>query len=240
MKKAVYGLLIFTCLILAGRASGWLDYTHIAIGTAAQFEESYSLAAPDIAKLKAYSREGFNHYCDLLETETVTPELIKEQIPMYNNGSAGEKRGHLYGAIVAAVRNYQKAQAQNKFGLYHLSYAGHYIGDLSMPLHNMEYNPFNKAHHLLNDGLLENELKTNTSKIKIVPIAIQNEDDLIRNIALIANKSKELAYRLQKENRDMTEEEAYEQVSQSASLFKAVLKYAGYNKTKKIKNYRDD
>jgi hypothetical protein len=72
---------------------------------------------------------------------------------------------------------------------------------------------------------------TNINKVKLSPITIKNEDDLIQNIALIATKSKDLGYKLVKEKRNMTKEEAYQQISQSASLFKAVLEYVGYTKT---------
>ena len=37
--------------------------------------------------------------------------------------------------------------------------------------------------------------------------------------------------RCHKEKRNMTKEEAYQQIAQSASLFKAVLEYVGYPKT---------
>jgi hypothetical protein len=101
-----------------------------------------------------------------------------------------------------------------------------------MPFHNMERNPFNNSvRHIENDGIVEKEISANLDKIKLFQITIKNEDDLIQNIALIATRSKELGYKLQKEGRDkMTPEEAYEQLSQSASLFKAVLKYVGYPK----------
>jgi hypothetical protein len=68
-------------------------------------------------------------------------------------------------------------------------------------------------------------------KIKLSPMMIKNEEDLIQNIALIAAKSKDLGYKLVGEKRNMTKDEAYQQISQSASLFKAVLEYVGYSKT---------
>ena len=33
-------------------AMAWDDRTHIAVGVAAQFDQAYNLAAPDVAKLK--------------------------------------------------------------------------------------------------------------------------------------------------------------------------------------------
>ena len=79
----------------------------------------------------------------------------------YNVGEESERNGHLYGAIIASIRDYQKAMKERKYAMHHLAYAGHYIGDLSMPFHNMDFNQFNKANHTYNDGIVENEVKSN-------------------------------------------------------------------------------
>jgi hypothetical protein len=232
MKKICLGFVaIFLCLCFFSPAMAWHDRTHIAVGIAAQFDQAYNLAAPDVAKLKAYHVEDYNHYVNNEEKDEITPELIKSQIQKYNLGIEGEEKGHLYGAIVAAVRAYRDESGAGKYGVYHLVYAGHYIGDLSMPLHNIVRDKFNADHHSLNDGIVENEILTNITNIKLSPITIKNEDDLIQNIVRIAKKAKGLGYKMRKENRDMTKNEAYDQLSDSASLFKAVLEYVGYSKT---------
>ena len=232
MRKISFGFLaIFLFVSCFTSAMAWHDRTHIAVGVAAQFDQAYNLAAPDVAKLKAHTVEEYNHWVDNPETTTITKAFIKGQIQKYNLGMESEKAGHLYGAIVAAIRAYQDESAAGKFATYHLVYAGHYIGDLSMPLHNIENNPFNiLPNHYDNDHIIENEITTNINELKLFPMTIKNEDDLIQNIVLIATKSKELGYKLQKEKRNMTKEEAYQQISQSASLFKAVLEYVGYSK----------
>jgi hypothetical protein len=209
----------------------WHDRTHIAVGEVAGFDLAYNLAAPDVAKLKAYHVEEYNHWVNNEEKDEITRELIKGQIQKYNLGIEGEEKGHLYGAIVAAIRAYQDESGTGKYGAYHLVYAGHYIGDLSMPLHNIVRDKFNADHHVLNDGIVENEITSNLDKVVLYPISIKNEDDLIQNIARIARKAKDLGFKLRKEDRDMSKKEAYEQLSDSASLFKAVLKYVGYTKT---------
>jgi hypothetical protein len=58
------------------------------------------------------------------------------------------------------------------------------------------------------------------------PIRIQHgheERDLSREVARIANLSRQVGARMKAENRDMTKEEAYVQLGHSASLIKAVL-----------------
>jgi hypothetical protein len=233
MKKIFFGFLVivlfFSCF---SSAMAWHDRTHIAVGIAAQFDQAYNLAAPDVAKLKLDTVEEYNHWVDNSETTTITKALIKGQIQKYNLGTEREKGGHLYGAIVAAVRAYQDESGAGKFATYHLAYAGHYIGDLSMPLHNIDNTLLDTLpNHYENDHIVENEITANMDKIKLFPMTIKNEDDLIQNIALIATKSKDLGYKLLKEERNMTKEEAYQQISQSASLFKAVLEYVGYSKS---------
>jgi hypothetical protein len=233
MKKVSSGFLAVLLFISCfSPAMGWHDRTHIAVGVAAKFDQAYNLAAPDVAKLKVDTVEEYNHWVDNSETTSITKALIRGQIQKYNLGTECEKGGHLYGAIVAAVRAYQDESAAGKFATYHLVYAGHYIGDLSMPLHNIENNPLNTlTNHYDNDHIVENEITANMDKVKLLPITIKNEDDLIQNIVLIATKSKDFGYKLLKEKRNMTKEEAYQQISQSASLFKAVLEYVGYSKS---------
>jgi hypothetical protein len=233
MKKVFFGFLVmFLFVSCFGSAMAWHDRTHIAVGIAAKFDQSYNLAAPDVAKLKAYHVEDYNHWVNNEEKDEISPELVRGQIQKYNLGIEGEEKGHLYGAIVAAVRAYRDESGAGKFATYHLVYAGHYIGDLSMPLHNIVNSPLDTLpNHYDNDHILENEITNNISKIKLFPMTIKNEEDLIQNIALIARKAKDLGYKLLKERRNMTKEEAYQQISQSASLFKAVLEYVGYSKT---------
>jgi len=48
---------------------------------------------------------------------------------------------------------------------------------------------------------------------------------LAKEVAKIANDAKELGYKLEEENRLLTKDEAYIQISKSASLFRAILDY---------------
>jgi len=233
MKRLSFGFLVTFLLVSCfSTAMAWHDRTHIAVGEVAGFDLAYNLAAPDITKLKAYHVEDYNHWVNNDEKDDITPEMIRGQIQKYNLGIKEEEKGHLYGAIVAAIRAYRDESGATKYGAYHLVYAGHYIGDLSMPFHNIAYDSFNEGHHVLNDGIVENEIRDNLHKVVLYPITIKNEDDLIQNIARIARKARDLGIKLKKyknEGRDMCKEEAYDQLSDSASLFKAVLEYVGYS-----------
>jgi hypothetical protein len=82
--------------------------------------------------------------------------------------------------------------------------------------------PRSRCTRIVNDEVLDN-----LDKIKVYPIEIKTEQDLAREIARIANQELVLGYKLEDEGRMLTREEAYQQLSHSASLFKAVLEYVG-------------
>jgi hypothetical protein len=133
--------------------------------------------------------------------------------------------GHLYGAIIGSIRNYINLRRTGKYAEYHLAFAAHYIGDLSQPLYNTLYNDYNRTNHVKTDGVVNDDIIANRERIKIYDIAIATERDLAREIARIANLSITLGYKLEDERRLLTRQEAYHQISHSASLLKAVLAY---------------
>jgi len=243
--KIVYGLTMLGILCITDSAFGWHDKTHMAISKAAGYENWYNSAGSDVTKTKAGDKEGNNHWCNNNAGKDVTPEMALKQVKLYNNCIDGE--GHLYGAIIASLRNYMDDKANpGKYAEYHMAFCAHYIGDLSMPLHNVPHDNFNKGHHNKNDGIVETkevkweeDVEKIASKIKknMKKIELHNEEELAQAIARLANLSRELAAKMQSEKgpdgkpgRDMTEEEAYVQLSHSASLLQAVIAYA--NKTK--------
>lgn len=157
--------------------------------------------------------------------------MVLKQAEKYDNQSDIE--GHLYGAIIASQRQAESAlKSSEHVAEYHLAFCSHYIGDLSNPFHNMFYDDFNKQHHLINDGIVDKEVMENLNKIKenMTPLNLSKdnfENDFAKEIARIANNARQLGYKLKKENRDMTKEEAYKQLGQSASLLNAVLRHLG-------------
>jgi len=99
--------------------------------------------------------------------------------------------------------------------------------DLSQPLHNTLYNDYNKHNHTATDGIIEDEVLYNLPLIEVYPITIDSEADLAHEVARIANLSLQLGYRLEKEDRMLSRQEAYQQISHSASLLKGVLRWLG-------------
>jgi len=227
MKIAKYPIItLLTVLFLVGFASNsypWHDETHIAIAKSTGYKKWFNATGADMAKLKAGSVEERNHYVNNPRGTTVTPEMVLKQTKKYN--SKTDIMGHLYGAIIASVRDYLKAKDEGKYGEYYLAFCAHYVGDLSQPLHNTLYNSYNRKYHQTTDGIINDEVLDNIDRIKIYPIKIESEKDLANEIARIANLSLKKGYQIQDEKRLLTKDEAYEQISHSASLFKAILRY---------------
>ena len=175
----------FLFLSFPGISQAWHDKTHLAIAKAAGYENWYNAAGPDIAKVKAGEKEARNHFSDNPPGTVITSKMILDQVQRYDDPN--DERGHLYGAIVASLRHYQSAKANGKFGEYHLAYCVHYVGDLSMPLHNTLYNSFNRQHHKAMDGIVEDEVLDHPERIKIYAIKIESEDDLVKEIASVVS-----------------------------------------------------
>jgi hypothetical protein len=235
MKYAALKIMIVLCILsLASQATAWHDRTHLAICKAAGFDMWYHCAGPDIAKIKAGNIESYNHWFNNSAEAEITPQMVFDQVERYNQrNKILDPEGHLLGAIIASLRAYEKDHLSGKYALYHLVYCAHYIGDLSMPLHNIAYDDFNEEHHDANDGIVEDTILKEPEKITghMYPITLSKnnfEADLAREIARIANLSRKLGYKLREEKRDMTKQEAYVQLGHSASLLRAVLLH--YNK----------
>jgi hypothetical protein len=207
-------------------AHAWHDETHLAVARAAGYHKWYNAAGPDIAKQKAGNIEQRNHYCNNNRGDEVTAGTVLGQAAHYNDPS--DEEGHLYGAIIAALRGYERSSREGKYAEYHLAYAAHYLTDLSMPLHNTQYDDFNRKRHERNDGIVEKSVLRNVGRIQrhMAPVILGRESfeaDLAREIARVANGARRLAERMRRENRDMNPEEAYGQLAQSAALLEAVL-----------------
>lgn len=227
MNKTKYSIItlitVLSIISFAGKTYPWHDETHFAIAKATGYKKWYNATGADMAKLKAGKIERFNHYVNNPRGTTVMPEMVFQQINKYN--SKTDAMGHLYGAIIASVRDYLKNRREGKYGEYHFAFCAHYVSDLSQPLHNTIYNTYNRKHHKTVDGIIDDEVLDNIDKIKIYSIKIESEKDLANEIARIANLSLKKGYQIQDEKRLLTKEEAYEQISHSASLVKAILRY---------------
>ena len=223
MKR--FFLLLLACTFLFQhpiRSEAWFDETHVAIAKAAGYPKWFNACGPDMIREKIGDREGHNHFVNHPRGIVVTPEIVIAQIEKYDKI---DPHGHLYGAIIASVRDYIKKKIAGKYAEYHLAFCAHYVADLSQPLHNIEHNAYNWEYHSETDGIINDEIMGNPEKINVYPIKIDTEESLIREVTRIANLSMALGYKLEDEKRLLTKEEAYQQVSHSVSLFKGILEY---------------
>jgi len=233
MRKAfsVFILPLIIISISSSLAYSWSDQTHLAIAKASGYDRWYYAVGADMLKIKAGDIEKYNHFFNNFEDVDVTPDMVLKQADKYDD--ARDTEGHIYGALIATIRNYKEAiNADGYSANYHLGLFSHYVGDLSQPLHNILYDDFNKQHHRINDGTVDTEIMDNINRIKenMVPVNLRKdkfEYDLANEIARIANNARLLGHKLKKENRDMTREEAYKQLGKSASLLHSVLKHLG-------------
>jgi hypothetical protein len=215
-------LLVALTILFPFSSSAWYDETHLAIANVAGYEKWFNAAGPDLAKLKLGDKEGHNHFVNNPRGTVVTVEMVLSQVERYNQK---DPVGHLYGAIIASVRDYVEAKKKGRYAEYHMAYCAHYIGDLSQPLHNTLYDDYNKRNHGKTDAAINEGILDNLGAIKVYDIEIKAEDDLAKEIARIANLSMALGYKLEDEGRLLSREEAYRQISHSTSLFRAVLRF---------------
>jgi len=228
--KILKFVVLVTVLLAATNAGAWHDKTHLTVAKVAGLASWYNAAGPDLAKIKAGNIESYNHYFNNNAEAEVTAQMVLDQIERYNlRNKLLDFEGHLYGAIIASLRAYEKDSREGKYAKYHLAYCVHYMADLSQPLHNIPYDVFNQTFHNQSDGVVEETILNEPQKIiqhlYDIPLSTNHfEADLAREIARIANLSRKLGYKLRAENRAITKEEAHVQLGHSASLFRAVLR----------------
>jgi hypothetical protein len=244
MTRTLTTLALLLFFLISTPALAWHDATHMAVVEAAGLHNlAYLAVGADMAKEKSGGHEDGNHYSNNVKGVVVTPDMVLDQVRDYNCRCSGE--GHLYGAIVAALNQFRERRSDSKYARYPLGYAAHYISDLSMPLHNTEYNLFNQTYHSANDGVVEGgddePMDAKVSRIalqigkrmkELPPLQLPPAKDgmmkfnqaLAKKIAEIANSSIAMGYAMQESNPQrtrMTEDEAYQRLAQSARLLKA-------------------
>lgn len=225
MRKTRVGLIVWAVVALHSMGWAWHDETHVAIARAAGYAKWFNAAGADMVKIKAGEIENSNHFVNNPPHTVVTAQMVLDQAERYNQPDSPQ--GHLYGAIIASLRDYRAAAGKGKYAEYHLAFCAHYVGDLSQPLHNTPYNAYNRRYHSATDGVINDEVLDHYHLIPIYPIVLHSEADLAREVARIANISLQIGFQVEQEGRILSRKEAYEQIGHSASLFRAILSWLG-------------
>jgi hypothetical protein len=228
MKIKIISASILFSIIFAQTGFSWFDKTHMAVLIATGYTNypAYMAIIPDAVKTKVKA-ETQNHYFGNSSNIVITAKLVLEQVSRYDTDEGTNSDGHLYGAILASISNAIVVKKSGKYYYYEIGFPAHYIGDLSMPLHNTSYDDFNRKFHAPMDGIVENSILSNISAItsRMHPVIVNKMEDIAQEVARIANLSHDLGMKLRRENRQLLPDEAYGQLAESASLLKAVLEY---------------
>jgi hypothetical protein len=220
-------------------ALAWTDQTHMAIERTAGLRSYQNACTPDVSKTvsainKLHKTDGQGHFYDAAKAPT--RQDVDAQLEMIGMSRDDAPDGWILGAIVNATRKSKAWTEMGRFDDYNYAILGHYIGDLSQPLHMSVYDDFNRKHHLNVDQTLNHsEVKWDDDGARLIAkemtvddsMKITNEDQLIDEMLKIANESYELGQRLRAENRELTHDEALARANRSATFFRAVMKYCG-------------
>ena len=125
-KKMLLNSTAAYCLLLwlHTAAYGWYDKTHISIAKAAGYDRWFNAVGADMAKIKAGNIEAWNHVFNNSQNREITAGMVLGQVARYNDPRDSE--GHLYGAIIASLREYKKSALARKYAEYHVAYCAHY------------------------------------------------------------------------------------------------------------------
>lgn len=205
-------------------ALAWFDETHAAVMRAAEAPFSPCLAVTADALVDKLPNEAPNHYVNGTG-DGVTEAMVREQVGHYNQP---DPLGHLYGAVLAAYRHVQEVMVQHRRPAYAYGYLAHYVGDLSQPLHQMANDAFNKAHHLHVDGMVNDRANLDKEiRQRMMPRTVTNEADVVREIVRLANQSRALGEKMRQSAGALSDEEAFQQLADSASLLRAITGQLG-------------
>ncbi|WP_196594171.1 phospholipase C/P1 nuclease family protein [Pectinatus sottacetonis] len=244
MKKQSTIISLLLCIIcvftiFSPKAYAWTDQVHLAIGYAAGFKGFHNDSAPDVSHTVAIlnnlpKTDAEAHFYDA--THPITPNDVYTQLKEIGAQRQDGNTGYLLGEILHTVRMAKQRTSSGKFDDYYYAVLCHYVGDLSMPLHVSAYDAFNKKYHFATDSMLDYKnvpydidgAERIAKEIKIDDsVRYHNETDVVNAIVSLANKSYNLSQKMRAENRMPTHEEAIEQVSRSATMFKALMRYCG-------------
>lgn len=245
MKHRYICRLIATVIILVmlpvTASLAWTEQAHMAMGLAAGFARFQDCAAVDIARTIAKinnltQTDGQAHFFNATDDYVLTVDDAYTQLQHLGQSATDCPDGYLLGAILQTTRICKEKTAAGVYDDEYYATLLHYVADLAQPLHVSFYDDFNRSFHFVSDDIL-----SDTEAVYPVFAAVsladeltvddtlvfETEEQLLEAVIALAERSQKLAGTMRAEQRNITREEALLQVSQAASLGRAIMKYCG-------------
>ena len=246
-------LVCVCAVLWTGTGYGWSWRTHTFIAKQAGMENPRLANIPDASRFDDIYLLIRFHYHNAAPGTVVTSDYIDKydaretaMVPKDDKGKAKpvkimlpHEAGVVYWKIIDCYRKLKKTTYRSEYD-YALMSIAHFIGDVSQPLHNyprdreiaadgkfyQEEGAWGRKLHKPFDNRFDQILLHKQSLLPSInpkPVKISSERDLRREVAKLANGAIQIAGRCYKEQREMTDAEAIEQISGSIGLLKAVL-----------------
>ncbi len=252
MAKRIEALAVVLCaaLLIPVSGYGWTCRTHMYIAKQAGMKNPEYACIPDASRHDNYRLLLPFHYHNAAPDAVVDSAYIDRYaviealyVPKTEPGGRPIKimvpheAGVLYWKIIELYRKLKTTEARADYD-YAVMCMAHFIGDLAQPLHNYphgaepagdgkvyrEIGRWASSVHDAFDGRFD-AVENPVMKIKAITIA--SEEDLRREVAMLANESIALAKRCYNDDplkrRRMTDAEVTARIEDAVSLLRAVL-----------------
>lgn len=239
--RRIAALLLILYILPVTPAMAWTDEAHMAVGLAAGYRNFQNCPSPDlshaVAEINGLTQtDAQAHFLNFPADREITADDVYAQLEDLGKSREDCPDGYLFGAILHTVR---LAKEKTQSGAYDEEYYAvllHYLADISQPLHVSPFDDFNQKNHLACDDILadkEAQYPVFTAMMVAGSLTVddelrfETEEELVDAVVTLAKQAQELAGTIRKEDRIITREEAVLQLSRSATLSKAVLRYCG-------------
>lgn len=239
--RCLIAIILFLGIMPSTHALAWTDQAHMAMGYAAGFSRFHNCAAVDVshtvAAINGLSQSDEQaHFFNAPADYVLTAEDAYTQLQFVGRSREECPDGYLLGAILQATRLCRERTASGAYDDEYYAVLLHYVADLSQPLHMSPYDDFNRSFHFSGDDILSD----NGAEYPVFAavaladeltvddeLSFAGEEELLEAVILLASQSQELGRTMRAEQRNITREEALLQLSRSATLGRAIMKYCG-------------
>lgn len=234
-------VLCCTWSLMAIHTFAWTDQTHMAVGLAAGFSRFQNCPAADLSHTVAVingltQTDGQAHFFNVSDDYELSVDDAYAQLEDIGKSQEECPNGYLLGAILHTTRLCKEKTESGAYDDEYYAVLLHYVVDLAQPLHMSEYDDFNKKYHFACDDILSDK-EAEYPVFAAVALAdeitvdeelhFETEEELLGSVIGLAKQSQSLAKEMRAQERMITREEAIRQISDAASLGRALMRYCG-------------